>query len=60
MSKEHRYYSPTVRAIMEEADHAPELGSRRKPPSRSTFGATLLVAIIIGVNTFLLGLVLFR
>ncbi|QNE04689.1 hypothetical protein [Croceicoccus marinus] len=60
MSKEHRYNSPTVRAIIDEAGDELEVLFRRKPPSRRTFGATVFVAILIGAHAFLFGLIMFR
>tara|TARA_B100000378_G_scaffold183376_1_gene148471 strand:+ start:139 stop:549 length:411 start_codon:yes stop_codon:yes gene_type:complete len=57
MSNKHRYNSPTVRAIMEGVSELPE-SPRVQTPTCSTFRATVFVALAIGVNAFLLGLIL--
>ena len=57
MPNEHRYNSPTVRAIMEGVSELPE-SARVQTPTCSTFRATFFVALAVGVNAFLLGLIL--
>jgi hypothetical protein len=59
MTKEHRYNSPTVRAIMDEAEDAPAVLERTRSPNPSSLAASVFVAIAIGVNAFLFGLVAF-